>query len=381
MKFNLGDRVKFLNQSGGGIVSKIISPMMVNVMTRDGFEIPTLASEIIKIDNSGKVASMFDEEVTFKQKAGKGEDEKGRGREGEKARNEESKKEEDSGDAKQETERQSPLANLVYKTRNAPGIYLAFVPHDQKWFVKGLVEIYLINHTPFDVLYAIFQEGEKFLRGKDYDIIFSGNKILLDAVAHENLSDWSEGIIQMIFFQEDMDKVYMPVSTTFDISSQRYNMESSYVASQFMEEQALLVSLVKISSLSPILSRDDSHLAEGFTGIKKAEDIKAVSLIEKHQTGPRMAVVDLHIEELTERHEQMSSQEILRYQMDYFTRCIESAVDHNFRTVTFIHGVGNGTLKNAIIKKISEYEHAESHLASLAKFGVGAIDVYIKPMK
>ena len=56
-------------------------------------------------------------------------------------------------------------------------------------------------------------------------------------------------------------------------------------------------------------------------------------------------------------------------------------MERNFRKVTFIHGVGNGTLKGAIMKKVQEYEHAESHLASLAKFGVGAIDVNIKPLK
>lgn len=371
MKFNLGDRVKFLNQSGGGIVSKIISPMMVNVMTSDGFEIPTLTSELLKVDKSGKVASMFDEDFKLKEKV---KPEPRATAKGEMVAEKEEKPHE-------EAERQSQLANLTFKTRNAQGIYLAFVPHDQKWFVKGLVEIYLINHTPFDVLFAIFLEGERSLKGKDYDVLFSSNKILLDAVAHEDRSIWSEGIIQMIFFQENMEKVFTPVSTTFDISSQRFNTESNYVISQFFEEQALLVSLVQTSSLTPILSREESHLAEGFTALKKADEIKAVSLIEKHQTGPRMAVVDLHIEELTGRHEQMSSPEILKYQMDYFNRCIESAVQHNFRTVTFIHGVGNGTLKNAIIKKISEYEHAESHLASLAKFGVGAIDVHIKPMK
>src|SRR5512138_614389 len=62
MKFNIGDKVKFLNTKGGGIVSKIISPTLVNVMIEDGFEIPTITSEIIKVDQQGKVASMFDEE-------------------------------------------------------------------------------------------------------------------------------------------------------------------------------------------------------------------------------------------------------------------------------------------------------------------------------
>jgi hypothetical protein len=77
----------------------------------------------------------------------------------------------------------------------------------------------------------------------------------------------------------------------------------------------------------------------------------------------------------------LTPHEILKVQMDYFTKCIESAVERNFRKITFIHGVGNGTLKSAIMRKVQDYEHAESHLASLAKFGVGAIDVTIKPLK
>ena len=39
MEFRTGDKVKFLNQTGGGIISKIISPSMVKVAIEDGFEI------------------------------------------------------------------------------------------------------------------------------------------------------------------------------------------------------------------------------------------------------------------------------------------------------------------------------------------------------
>jgi len=113
----------------------------------------------------------------------------------------------------------------------------------------------------------------------------------------------------------------------------------------------------------------------------KSAEVKPASLIERHQVGPREAVVDLHIEELADNYSGLSPHEMLKIQMDYFRRCIESAVEKNFRKVTFIHGVGNGTLKAAIMKKVTEYEHADSHLASLAKFGVGAIDVVIKPIK
>jgi len=59
MKFQLGDRVKFLNSKGGGVVSKIISPTLVNVMIEDGFEIPTITSELVKVEPAGKVERMF----------------------------------------------------------------------------------------------------------------------------------------------------------------------------------------------------------------------------------------------------------------------------------------------------------------------------------
>ena len=54
MKYNIGDKVKFLNTSGGGIITKIISSTMVNVAIEEGFEIPTMTSELLKIDYKGK---------------------------------------------------------------------------------------------------------------------------------------------------------------------------------------------------------------------------------------------------------------------------------------------------------------------------------------
>ncbi|MDD4192198.1 MAG: hypothetical protein PHI28_12760, partial [Mangrovibacterium sp.] len=45
--YKLGDRVKFLNDVGGGVVTKIVGKNMVHVENEDGFEIPVLLSEII----------------------------------------------------------------------------------------------------------------------------------------------------------------------------------------------------------------------------------------------------------------------------------------------------------------------------------------------
>jgi hypothetical protein len=57
----VGDKVKFLNASGGGIIAKVIDSRMVSIMIEDGFEIPTMISELIKIDPKEPAAHFFDE--------------------------------------------------------------------------------------------------------------------------------------------------------------------------------------------------------------------------------------------------------------------------------------------------------------------------------
>jgi hypothetical protein len=381
MKFNIGDKVKFLNTKGGGIVSKIISTTMVNVMIEDGFEIPTMTSELIKVDQQGKAASMFDEEfaVPSSQFAVRSSQPADSG-----SNNKQQPGNWELGTANpepEENDRQTPLGNYSFRAKNTPGVYLAFVPHDQKWMVTGMVEIYLVNYTMMNTLYAFFLEGEKRLFGKDYDVLFAGNKILIDTIDRDELLKWTKGIVQVIFFHEDPDKIYMPVSSEFDLSPRRFNDENNYKESQFMEERLLLVSLAQTAALSTVVTMEESKMDEEALIRQKALEVKPASLIEKHQTGPREAVVDLHIGELMEDFKDLPPHEILKIQVEYFTKCIESAAERSFRKVTFIHGVGNGTLKSAIMRKVQEYEHAESHLASLAKFGVGAIDVTIKPLK
>ena len=42
--------MKFLNETGGGVVSKIVSGSLVYVATTDGFELPTSTGDIIKME-------------------------------------------------------------------------------------------------------------------------------------------------------------------------------------------------------------------------------------------------------------------------------------------------------------------------------------------
>ena len=120
-------------------MTKIITSTMVNVLVQEGFEIPTMTSELIRIDPQGKVESMFDEDFGISRQSAVGSQQSD-------IRNEKSEAESN------ELDRQTSLGNFSFRAKNAPGVYLAFVPHDQKWLVTGTVEIYLVNNSPFNVL-------------------------------------------------------------------------------------------------------------------------------------------------------------------------------------------------------------------------------------
>ena len=116
----------------------------------------------------------------------------------------------------------------------------------------------------------------------------------------------------------------------------------------------------------------------------KLKTQKEDEIIDKHRVKEKKpssffktAEVDLHIHELLEDHSKMSPNEILKYQIAYFIKCLESAINTKYSKVVFIHGIGNGTLKESIIFKLREYNFIRFDDALLSKYGKGAIEVKI----
>jgi len=50
MKIEIGDKVRFLNDVGGGVVTKIKDRKTVVILSQDGFEVPALVNELVVIE-------------------------------------------------------------------------------------------------------------------------------------------------------------------------------------------------------------------------------------------------------------------------------------------------------------------------------------------
>ncbi len=358
MKFKVGDRVKFLNESGGGIISKIISPGLVNVAIEDGFEIPTMTSELLKIDVDATVESaknLFREEYDVEIPA-------------------------EPETSYESDERNIPLLNDRARGVLNRGIYLAFVPHDQKWLITGMIDVYLVNHTQYDILYSVFLEKDKGgFTGLDYGSVTPEAMVILDTIDREEIGKWTKGVVQVLFHKDSDEKVLSPGNSHFKVKPTRFYNENGYKNSSIMSGKAVIVSLMPLSAQTSLFESETAGKDEtaGLV-VNEAKPVEPEHIIDKHKTSPYEAVVDLHIYELIEDSSGLDNASMLKIQMDYFTRCLESAIANNLKKVTFIHGVGTGVLKSAIKERLAEYENIEYRDASMQQFGYGATDVILK---
>lgn len=350
MKFKVGDKVKFLNETGGGVISRIVSGNLVYVATEDGFELPTPTGELILMEHESKAGRMFSEtyDVDLSETRATGISE--------------------------------PAAQRKGKVRpgaeETPGIYLAFVPDDQQWFITGDLEVRIINHTGNDILYNLLladEEQEYF--GFDYGSVEAGGSAVNEKIDRESLPGWTDGIVQLFIHSEET--AYLPVSASFHIKAARFSNEGSYQDSGLLGEKAIIYKLTEFKAFKRIPGKTQAQKKDEEVVEVKASEHRKETLIGRHAVGPHTAVVDLHIGEIVDNIAGLSSHDMFLLQMRHFERTLESAMANNFVKVTYIHGVGNGVLKNAIIRKLKDYESLENKGASLAEYGQGALDVII----
>ena len=358
MKYKIGDRVKFLNENGGGVVSKIISPKMVNVAIDDGFEIPVLTADLLKIELDAPANSpkhMFDEDFHVDYKP------------------------EEPGIQYESDERNVPLLAVSAKGKVEPGVYLAFVPQDQKWLITGLIDVYLVNHTDYELLYNVYlKKDDGNLSGFDYGSVAAASMVLLASIEREKIESWCKGLVQVMFHAEEKLPVLSPGNTEFKVKAPRFYKETSYRESSIIDGKAVLISLLALSSVIPLQGNEDKkEEIPAENQVQKAREVKPEVLIDKHRTSPHEAVVDLHIGELLDDYSKMENYEILRIQINYFTNCLESAIANDISKVTFIHGVGTGVLKTAMKEILKDYDRVEYREASMKEFGYGAMDVIL----
>lgn len=344
----IGDKIRFLTTTGGGIVRGFQGKDIVLVEDESGFEIPVLMKECVVIEPAKE------EQVRQSNKP--------------------------SAAVQQLAQRQEPEEKYeVIETKGGEQIsaHLVYLANDIKSLSTTNFECYLVNESNYYLMYNYMSEVPLGWISRANGIIEPNTKLFLEEFEKENLNDIERVYLQFIAYKEDKPfTLKEATSKELKIDTTKFYKLHSFKENDFFDENAIVYTVV---------NKD----VERTELVVSAEEIKN-ALLSKEESRPKkqrlekkvkseIIEVDLHADEILESTAGLSNADILEYQLKIFRETMLEYKKSKGQRIVFIHGKGEGVLKNAVRTELMKnYKHVDHQDASFQEYGFGATMVTIK---
>ncbi len=116
---------------------------------------------------------------------------------------------------------------------------------------------------------------------------------------------------------------------------------------------------------------------EEITKEKESKKRKPIPAVKPKERLKPMFEVDLHIHNLTDSTRGMTNFEMLNLQLDTARGQLEFAIRKRIPKLVFIHGVGEGVLRQELDTLLSRYNNITFYDADFKTYGLGATEVRI----
>lgn len=348
MKYKTGDKVKFLNDVGGGSVTRTQGDDMVYVMIDDGFEVPVKPSDIIKDFGNQMPGSAETEAIE-----------------------EEEEVQEDASIVLSDVDLTNPVNTKI-------NVLMGFVPDRIGNIAISNINLYLINDSNYGMLYHVgFVNGEIVTHIKS-GILEDNTKILCGTFDQAKLTRAGQVIVQAVPFGTERYQVKETINHIFEINQIDFYRTKSYKDNDYFAERAIILDTNAFDLEEEIKKLEESE----FTVVMKQKG-DLLSSTKKSIPGKEKAnaieEVDLHIHAIQDDYKDLTNGEIINIQLSRFETALEGALRNNQQKIVFIHGVGNGKLKHELRKKLDrKYPDLKYQDASFREYGFGATLVYLK---
>jgi hypothetical protein len=344
---NIGDKVKFLNDVGGGTVKGFQSKNIAVVENSDGFEIPIMINQLVKV-----------EDAPAKEKI-----------------NRDFSKKPETKKAEPVSEPKPPIE--IIPGNDEPKFFMAFYPINQDNPVGGEIEVYLINDSNYSLLYHYCHFESGVYKTVEAGELEPNTKNYLEGISQSDLNSLPKFWFRIIPYRKEEKKLTTPIVKDVEVNALKFYKEKSFTKSSFFKGRAMVFDLLPnpmIDEIGKLTEKDFKKVVQEKDVENRDEEPKKV----KKRT-PDIVEVDLHIHELIENSGGLSNHEILQIQMDKFHSEMKSAIETRVNRIVFIHGVGNGVLKQEIHKKLkSTYAKYFFQDASFQEYGYGATMVILR---
>lgn len=414
----IGDKVRFLSETGGGRISGFKGNNIVLVEDEDGFEIPTPINDVVVVtDDDYSTAHMVETLKAGQQGQEKHPDNRSI-RQRLSSMDEDVNTDVDVVSLQPEKDDDDPSVGFTPKPRERKdgdklSVYLAFVPLDIKNLTNTLFETYLINDSNYFISYAYMTAESNSWSLRSAGEIEPNTKLFIEKVGFNQFNSLAHAAVQLIAYKREKPFLVKPVVySKLRIDSVKFFKLHAFKDNDFFDIPALLYTVIENDKVPHQLMVDAETLKKEMYSKQDENDLKMVGtktparlssnnvqtekehenrLVRRYGVGQSRSakvkqvlkddkiVVDLHADELLDTTAGMSSSDILDYQLDVFSRTLDQYKGKKGQKIIFIHGKGEGVLRHAIIHELNyRYKRYPYQDASFREYGYGATQVTIK---
>lgn len=360
----VGDKVRFIHETGGGVVTAFRGKDIVIVEGDDGFEIPMPINECVAVDTN---------EYNFQKKSLTPKDEP--------------KQKPQPGLVKNEVRADNGVTSQVtaYRPIERPdgerlNIMLAYLPMDEKSLSNSRFEAYIINDSNYWIYFTYSAaEGRSWnLRGSG--LLEPNSKLFIEEFGREELNAMERVCVQLLPHKQDKSYALKPAfNIERRIDTVKFYKLHLFRENPFFEEGALIYDLVTDDKPVKEIFTDAEEVKRVILEKKKGDEGQRHTVQHKLSKGSDIIEVDLHAHNLLETTAGLNAFDILNHQLDVVRKTLDEHIKDKGRKIVFIHGKGEGVLRNAIMQELRrKYPRCLSQDASFQKYGFGATMVIIK---
>ena len=390
----IGDKVRFISEVGGGVVSGFQGKNIVLVQDEDGFDIPMAINDVVVIgeEDYNKAHLPY----------GKPEPKKSDNRSVKAIMGDQSNivdnqdNDDDEVDFSKVTFR-APVEER--KGGNALSAYLAFVPIDIKEITHTRFECYFVNDSNYYIQYSYLAADGNSWTLRSQGEVEPNTKEYIEEFGREELNAFGHVAIQLFAYKREKPFVLKPVvDVQFRIDPVKFYKLHTFQENDFFEQPALLHTIIENDKVTRPLVVDAKQLKAEMYHVEPNDNTKVAShqnngyvrryddgrkggnpFITKRKGDEDVIVVDLHANALLDTTAGMSAGDILNYQLDVFRRTLKEHASKKGQRIVFVHGKGEGVLRRALINDlVYRFKHYTYQDASFQEYGYGATQVTIK---
>ncbi len=353
----VGDIVRFLNSVGGGVVTRIEGN--IAYVDDDGFETPMLLRECVvvgqaPVEEKPKAAPSFRASTPT------------------------------PAPARQPEPEPEPVAVEETPEGEKLNVVLAYEPSDIKQLSSTTFNTYLVNDSNYFLYFSYLTraDGAEGWVTRYAGVVEPNIQIWLEEFEGSQLAQMDRVAVQLIAMKQGKEfALKSPVSVEMKLDTRKFFKLHCFNTGVYFEEPVIALDIVRDDRAVKPASVDAVSIEQGIKEKKAIDRRRPVRPLRAKKADVRrgdVIEVDLHIHELVDNTAGLSPADMLNLQVDEFRRVMDANLRNKGQKIVFIHGKGEGVLRQAILKELNHrYKGHDVQDASFREYGFGATQVTI----